>query len=323
MRNLNEIASGVAHLRVSIANVYFIGRPGGPWALVDTSVPGSASKIRQAAEARYGRNARPEAILLTHGHYDHSGSALDLASLWDVRVYAHPLELPYLTGKSAYPDPDRTAPGFLSFLSRFFLPRTLDLEGRVRSLNTDSQVPGLSGWEWHHTPGHAPGHVSFFRRSDGTLIAGDALATVNLDKLFHIVTSKQQICRPPTPFTCDWKTAHESVKFLARLRPYTVAAGHGVPMVGREVAAELSKFATNFPMPEHGRYVSEGARTDASGVVSLPPAPTDPVFGIAAAVGVVAVAGTMFAVAARRRKRRNGDAILGSGSGSPSITSIP
>ena len=313
MGKLNEIASGVAHLRISIANVYLIGRPGERWVLVDTSVPGSAAKIRQAAEARYGRNARPEAILLTHGHYDHSGSALDLARLWDVPVYAHPLELPYLTGKSAYTDPDRTAPGLLSFLSRFFPARTLPLEGRVRPLETAGEVPALSGWQWHHTPGHAPGHVSFFRRSDGTLIAGDALATVNLDRLFNIITSRQQICRPPTPFTCDWKAAQESVKFLASLRPYAIAAGHGVPMSGSDVAAALSAFAASFPIPRHGRYVTEGARTNESGVVSLPPAPTDPAFGIAAAVGVAAVAGTMFAVAARRRKRRNSDSVFSNG----------
>ena len=313
MAKLREVAFGVAHLRISIANVYFIGHPRGPWVLVDTSVPGSAAKIRQAAEARYGSNARPEAILLTHGHYDHSGSALDLARLWDVPVYAHPLELPYLTGKSAYPDPDRTAPGFLSFLSRFFPARTLDLQGRVRSLQAGREIPGLSGWEWHHTPGHAPGHVVFFRRSDGTLIAGDALATVDLDRLFQIITCKQLICRPPTPFTCDWQSAHESLKFLARLRPYVIAAGHGVPMAGSEVAAELSAFAANFPMPARGRYVREGARTDESGVVALPPAPTDPVFGIAAAVGVAAVAGTMFAVAVRRRKHRNSGSVFSNG----------
>ena len=303
MSALQEIASGVAYLPISIANVYFAGAPGGPWVLIDTSVPGSADKIRQAADARFGPNAKPEAILLTHGHYDHSGSARELADLWRVPVYAHALELPYLTGRSPYPDPDRTAPGFLSFLSRFFSPRTVDLGERVRALEARQDVPGLPGWEWHHTPGHAPGHVVFFRRSDGTLIAGDAVITVNFDNLIDIIAKKQELCRPPTPSTCDWRAAHQSVKFLAGLRPYTIAAGHGIPMTGSGLAADLADFAAHFPIPSHGRYVKEGAQTNENGVVSLPPAPSDPVPKIAAAVGAAAVAGTILAVAAQRWRR--------------------
>ena len=313
MSTLREIAPGVAYLPVSIANVYFAGAPGGPWALIDTSVPGSANKIRQAAEGRYGTNARPEAILLTHGHYDHSGSARDLADLWDVPVYAHALELPYLTGRSPYPDPDRAAPGFLSFLSRFVPARTLNLGGRVRALEAGCDAAGLPGWEWHHTPGHAPGHVVFFRRDGGTLIAGDAVTTVNLDNLIDIIAKKQQLWRPPTPFTCDWRAAERSVKFLAGLRPSTIAAGHGIPMTGDGVASELADFAGHFPMPSRGRYLKEGAQTNENGVVSLPPAQSDRLPKVAAAVGAAAVAGTIFGVAARRRKRREGGTAPGGG----------
>ena len=44
--------------------------------------------------------ARSEGIVLTH--LDHAGAALDLTG-WDVPIYTHPLELPYLTGRSDYP----------------------------------------------------------------------------------------------------------------------------------------------------------------------------------------------------------------------------
>ena len=55
-----------------------------------------------------GAGAPPEAIVLTHGHFDHAGSALQLAEYWDVPIYAHRLEMPYLTGKADYPPPDPT-----------------------------------------------------------------------------------------------------------------------------------------------------------------------------------------------------------------------
>jgi glyoxylase-like metal-dependent hydrolase (beta-lactamase superfamily II) len=299
-----EIAAGVAHLPVSIANVYFIGSPGGPWVLIDSSLPGNGRKIREAAGMLFGAGARPAAILLTHGHFDHAGSALELANFWDVLIYAHPLELPYLTGKSPYPPIDPTAPGFMAFLGRFIPSRTVNLGERVRPLPSGGEVPGMPGWECHHTPGHAPGHIAFFRPSDATLIAGDAFTTMNIDNLLDALAKKKQICRPPTPITYDWDAARDSVRLLADLRPLTIAAGHGNPMTGPEASDELSDFAAHFTPPPRGRYVHQPARTGATGIVALPPAPSDPVPGIAAAIGVAAIAGAMFAVAAHRRKRQ-------------------
>src|SRR5579884_4088202 len=105
---MEEIARDVAIVPMLIVNAYLLGTQDN-WVLVDTGTPGNASKIRKAAEARFGSNAKPKAILLTHGHFDHAGSAKDLLSAWDVRVYAHRSEWPFLNGKSDYPPMDPTA----------------------------------------------------------------------------------------------------------------------------------------------------------------------------------------------------------------------
>ncbi|MDY0395290.1 MBL fold metallo-hydrolase [Virgibacillus halophilus] len=39
--------------------------------------------------------------MLTHGHFDHVGGLVDLVKEWEVPVYAHSLEFPYLTGKKS------------------------------------------------------------------------------------------------------------------------------------------------------------------------------------------------------------------------------
>jgi len=298
-----EVSLGVYCLPVSIANVYFAGRPGEPWVLIDTAMPGHAAQIVRAAEHLYGVDARPTAILLTHGHMDHSGNAAALADLWDVPVYAHPLEMPFLHGQM-YPPSDPTVGGFLALLGRFIQRKPVELGERVRTLEPGLKALGLSGWEWHHTPGHSPGHVSFYRRQDGTLIAGDAITTVNLDSVVEVALWKKHLCGPPSPFTCDWNLTRESVKLLADLRPITIAPGHGKPMSGGEAVMQLAELATDFPAPAHGRYVQEGAKTDETGVVWLPPEPLDTLPSVAISLGVVAAGGAMLAMAAHWRKRR-------------------
>jgi glyoxylase-like metal-dependent hydrolase (beta-lactamase superfamily II) len=273
---ITRIAPDVGWLPISFANVYFIGRPGGKWIVVDGGLPGRAKTIVEAAEARFGAGSRPEAIVLTHGHADHVGSALALAKTWDVAIYAHRLELPFLTGKSHYPPADPTVGGAIAFLSRFFPSYSNDLGDHVHQLQLE-KVPGATGWTWIATPGHSPGHVSLFRPSDRVLLAGDAFATMNMDSWSGLLTGRQTLARAASPFTIDWQAARSSVQALASLHPNVVGCGHGIPMCDVELPERMEVFAERFRPPRHGRYVRQPARTDENGIVDLPPAPFDPV----------------------------------------------
>jgi glyoxylase-like metal-dependent hydrolase (beta-lactamase superfamily II) len=271
-----RIAPDVAWLPVSFANVYFIGRPGGAWSVVDTGTPGHAREIIAAAEGRFGAASRPEGILLTHGHFDHAGNAMELAEYWDVPIYASRLEWPYITGRSSYPPADPTIGGAIGFLSRFMPSEPYDLSLRIRPL-TGTAVPGLSGWEWLATPGHSPGHVSFFRPSDRVLLAGDAFATMDMESWIGLATKVQKLSRAGAPFNTDWEATTASVRALSALRPNVVGCGHGVPISDSEAPGRLERFAARFRPPRRGRYVRQAARTNEEGIVALPPAPFDPV----------------------------------------------
>jgi len=275
-RLITQIAPDVGWLPVSFANVYFIGQPGGKWVLVDTAFPNHASEIVEAAEARFGGGTRPQAIILTHGHIDHAGSALILAKTWDVPIYAHRLEIPFLTGKSSYPPADPTVGGALAFLSRFFPARARDLGEQVRELPS-GKVPGATNWKWLPTPGHSPGHVSLFRSSDRVLLAGDAFTTVNMDSWSGLINGRQKLSGSPRPFTCDWAGTRTSIKELARLRPNVAGCGHGIPVSAPDLPDRMKAFAENFRVPRRGRYALRPAQTDQNGIVDLPPAPFDPV----------------------------------------------
>ncbi len=280
---MQEIAPGIARIATSFVNAYFVGEPGGNWAVVDTGLPGFGDKVIAAAEKRFGPRSRPVGVFLTHGHFDHAGNARFLADHWGVPIYAHRLELPYLTGRSDYPVPDPTVGGAIAMLSRVLPYGGRDLGNRMRLLSPDEgtttggTLPGLDGWRWTFTPGHSPGHVSFFRPSDRALIAGDAVVTLNMDSyLGLLVTHQQEIAQGGAPFVSDWEHYRQSVLELAELAPAVLACGHGTPMTHDEVAIDLERFARTFTPPPRGRYVAEPAHTDERGVDWLPPKPSDP-----------------------------------------------
>jgi glyoxylase-like metal-dependent hydrolase (beta-lactamase superfamily II) len=256
-----EITSDVGYLRTAIVNLYFFGPPGAgdrEWVLIDAGMPGFAGSIAGAAERRFGKQARPAAIVLTHGHFDHVGALRPLAERWDVPIYAHRLELPYLTGAAAYPPPDPTVGGGMARLSPLFPRGPFDFRPRVRSLPQDGAVPGMPGWTWIHTPGHTPGHVSLFREQDRTLIVGDAFVTTRQESIFYALTQAIEMHGPPAYYTPDWGTAWESVELLAGLKPEIAATGHGRPMRGAGMRIELRQLASEFgrrAMPPRGRYV--------------------------------------------------------------------
>lgn len=296
-----EIAPDLAYLQAGFANLYFAGSRES-WALIDTGGPGYADRIIRAAEAHFGAGARPASIVLTHGHFDHAASALQLARHWDRPVYAHPLEFPYLTGVSAYPAKDPTVGGAMGFLSRFFPSKTANISEVLRDLPATGGVPGLPGWMWIFTPGHAPGHVAFWRESDCVLVAGDALATADFDSWYGVVTQRPRVSRPPSPFTYDWDQARRSVIELAALKPMVLGCGHGDPMSGGRVAPELDELARVFTPPGQGRYVAEAAQANEHGVVYEPPKPQDnlPRIGAGVVAGLFLVAGVVYAKRGRK-----------------------
>src|SRR5688572_16175482 len=112
---LFHVEPGIWGLRNVFVNLFYVRHPEAPtepWVLIDAGLPGSGPKLHSHAEELFGENNPPAAILLTHGHFDHVGGLHYLLEQWPgVPVYAHSLELPYLTGLSSYPPPDPTVGG--------------------------------------------------------------------------------------------------------------------------------------------------------------------------------------------------------------------
>ena len=121
----------------------------------------------------------------------------------------------------------------------------------------------MQGWRWLHTPGHAPGHISLWRESDRTLIAGDAIVTTGQESVYEVIVQKPEMHGPPRYLTPDWEEAEHSVAKLAALEPERIITGHGRPVCGANMRSRLHELADNFAsiaVPEGRRYVLDPAK---------------------------------------------------------------
>jgi glyoxylase-like metal-dependent hydrolase (beta-lactamase superfamily II) len=257
-----EVRPDVYMFTDQIANLIFVGRPeASEFVIVDTGMPKRGETVIKAAKERFGENARPKAIILTHGHFDHVGTVIELIEEWGAPVYAHPLEFPFLTGEKPYPTADTSVEGGLvASMSSVFPIDPINIADHLHPLPENGEVPELPDFEWVHTPGHTPGQVALFRAEDGLLLSGDAFVTTQQEDFFNVAFQNVEISGPPAYLTPNWEEAGESVRKLQQLRPQTVIAGHGQPVEGEELHAGLDELLATWhddAVPDHGKYVED------------------------------------------------------------------
>lgn len=198
----------------------------------------------------------PAAILLTHDHPDHAGSTRHLVQAWECPVYVHPRRpairhrgrLDVLRGVRAVLDAVGTVAAATRHpwtggsccrscascrASHGAILSASSLKESARALKVRGEIPGLPEWESIPTPGHTPGHVTFFRPADRVLSAGDAVVTVDLNSPSGFLLwglGRGELSPPPWFFTWSRRVAKESIRAVARLQPAVLAPGHGPPV---------------------------------------------------------------------------------------------
>ncbi|MED4886123.1 MBL fold metallo-hydrolase [Lysinibacillus fusiformis] len=255
-----EVVPDLYQYTIQIVNIVLYGDPNTKeFVLIDAGMPKSAEEIISVVEERFGPNARPKAIILTHGHFDHVGGIIELINRWNVPVYAHALEMPYLTGTESYPEADpAVSSGLVAKMSPLFPNEAINLGENIQAIPSDGSVPFMQDFQWIHTPGHTPGHISLYREKDKALIVGDAFVTVKQESLYKVITQTKEISGPPRYLTTNWQAARKSVEKLEALKPSVAITGHGLPMEGKELTRELKKLVDNFEqiaLPKQGKYL--------------------------------------------------------------------
>lgn len=244
--SVEEAASDILVMNFTVVTACLVGYAK-KWILVDTGLENSADFILETVEKRFGKNSRPNAIILTHGHFDHVGSVIKLSELWDVPVYIHEKELPYITGQKDYPlgNPSVDS-GLVAKMSPTFPHTSINIGSRSMVLPSDNSVPEFSDWNWIPTPGHSEGHISLFRNRDRVLIAGDAITTTKQESLLSVILQSEKIGGPPKYLTENFKIAEISAKRLRDLKPSIMVSSHGKVLRGEELAEHLDYLIENF-----------------------------------------------------------------------------
>ncbi len=103
---------------------------------------------------------KPVAILLTHGHFDHIGAALDIKAEYGIKIYAHEDEKDVLTSDA-------------NVASMMGMRLSVDADEYVRDRQT--LLFGGVKYEVIHTPGHTKGGCCYYVASDKVLFSGDTM----------------------------------------------------------------------------------------------------------------------------------------------------
>lgn len=221
---MKELASDVHLLRgwpPNAINVYLVGD-----VLVDAATRQAGRRISRQLS---GRTLRAHA--LTHVHPDHQGSSHAVCERYGVPLWCGERDVPRMESAGQVGTP--AAPRWLNWIEeRLWVgpPHSVD-----RVLREGDELAGFAVLD---TPGHTPGHLSFWRESDRVLILGDVLNNMNL------LTGVPGLREPPGFFNFDTAQNRASIRRLAELRPALACFGHGPPL---RDPGRLAEFAERLP----------------------------------------------------------------------------
>jgi len=173
--------------------------------LLDVGLPNGVADLAHAIadEGRWLEEAW--AVVITHQDLDHAGCLAAVVERTDATTFAHAADAPYLEGELELAKSSEERPMAIE-------PTRID----VRLAGGESFATAAGPMTAVYTPGHAPGHTSFYFPEAKLLVAGDACNVVD-----------GELVGPRESATPDLETAWDSVETLAGLDVERTVCYHG------------------------------------------------------------------------------------------------
>jgi hydroxyacylglutathione hydrolase len=198
---MDQLADGVWQLsgfpRNNI-NVYVLGD-----VLIDSGLGFDRRRVLRQIDGR-----EISAHALTHAHFDHYGSSHAICTK---------LGIPLWCGEK---DVEAVQAGKMVGPGGRMLPAA-KAHPVARALKEGDEVAGFTVLD---TPGHSPGHVSYWRESDRVLVCGDVMWGYNPFLMRGHPMEPFPVASP------DPALNRASARRLAELKPELVCFGHGAPL---------------------------------------------------------------------------------------------
>lgn len=208
---LRPVTDGVWQLNVflpHVINLYVVRTPEGDF-LID-----GGTRFAVGTVLRDLRRMNVVGVALTHVHPDHQGAARAVCERYRVPLLCGEADADAMEGKR----PMRPATALVRVMARLFAGPAHPVSVRLKG------GEALGGeWEVIHTPGHTPGHVTYFRRADGVAIAGDVVRNASLRRGFG------WLAETPHVFSEDPWLNRKAMRTLVELKPRLLCLGHGPP----------------------------------------------------------------------------------------------
>lgn len=206
-----ELTPSVKLYKVGETNYYLY--KGEKNVLIDCGLSCTAEKLLEILEENI------DAVLITHGHFDHVGGLSVILEQYDAEVAAHE-GVAKLLGK------EKVVKSWIKD-DREFCKKAYEVEAEVSEFSKKIDVALKDGDDYHgleiiETPGHSPDTISIYLRRENVLIASDALG---------YFTSSERIV---PLFFYNYESYLESIKKIQMLRPYILGLGHVYFFRGKE-----------------------------------------------------------------------------------------